>query len=139
MTALRTPRTVVGQLMTNDPVLVTADMPLADAAAIMEFYRISGLPVVDADGVLVGVVSETDLLRARTTESLWTSWPGLLVRHLMTQPALTVTADADVEDAARLMEACAVHRLVVTSDDGQTPIGVLSTGDLVRAMAQRGS
>ena len=56
MTALRTPRTVVGQLMTNDPVLVTADMPLADAAAIMEFYRISGLPVVDADGVLVGVV-----------------------------------------------------------------------------------
>lgn len=136
MTALPQPRTV-GQLMTDEPILANVDMPLSDAATIMDFYRISGLPVVDRTGCLVGVVSETDLLRARTTESLWQAWPGLAVRHLMTQPAVTVTADVGVEEAARLMEACSIHRLVVTSEDGETPIGVLSVSDLVHAMAER--
>jgi len=136
MTALSEPRTV-GQLMTSDPVVANVDMPLADAAAIMDFYRVSGLPVVDWNGCLVGVVSETDLLHARTTESLWAAWPGLAVRHLMTRPAVAVTQDTSVEDAAQLMEARGIHRLVVTADDRETPIGVLSVSDLVRAMAER--
>jgi CBS domain-containing protein len=128
------PRTV-GQLMTDDPIVATVDLPLVEAAAIMDFYRISGLPVVDQDGVLVGVVSQTDLLHARTTEALWRAWPGLVVRHLMTQPAVSVTSDVTIEDAARLMEEHRIHRLVVTAEDGETPIGVVSVSDLVRPMA----
>lgn len=136
MNASIEPRTV-GQLMTGDPIVANVDMPLADAAAVMDFYRISGLPVVDWDGCLVGVVSETDLLHARTTEVLWQAWPGLAVRHLMTQPAVSVGADVTIEDAGRLMEQRGIHRLVVTSGDGVTPIGVLSVSDVVRAMAMR--
>jgi CBS domain-containing protein len=127
----------VGELMTGDPVVAMVDAPLSDAAATMDKHRVSGLPVVDASGRLVGVISQTDLLHARTTEELWSSWPGLEVRHLMTSPAVTVTTDVTIEDAARLMESRRIHRLVVTSADGQRAIGVLSVSDLVRSMAER--
>jgi CBS domain-containing protein len=127
----------VGDLMTGDPILAYVDQALSEAAGIMDFYRVSGLPVVDAEGRLVGVISQTDLLHARTTEALWYAWPGLTVRHLMTQPAVAVTADLTVAEAARIMEAQRIHRLVVTLADGETPIGVISISDLVRSMAER--
>ena len=133
MRAVSEPRTV-GQLMTGDPVVANVDMPLAEAAAIMDFYRISGLPVLDWEGSLVGVISQTDLLHARTTEALWGAWSALTVRHLMTHPAVAVTSDVTVEDAARIMEERHIHRLVVIGDDGETPIGLLSVSDLVHSM-----
>ena len=73
----------VGDLMTRRPILVRADSPLVDAARLLDANHVHGLPVVDETGSLVGVVSQTDMLRARTTEHLWTSWSGLKVRHLM--------------------------------------------------------
>lgn len=139
MTRARTHPQVVGDLMTADPIVVRADAPLVEAAKLMDEHRISGLPVVDGAGRLVGVVSQTDLLRARATEYLWANWPGLAVRHLMSKPALTVHRDTSLADAARKMERHHVHRLVVVSDtDEQLPIGVISTSDLVRAMAHEG-
>ena len=130
-------RRSVGELMTRDPVVAGADMALADAAELMDFYRVSGLPVVDAAGCLVGVISQTDLLHARTTEALWHAWPGLAVRHLMTSPAVAVTARTTIDDAAALMERLHIHRLVVIGDDESAPIGLLSVTDLVRSMAER--
>jgi CBS domain-containing protein len=127
------PRTV-GDLMSADPVVVPADAPLTDAARLLEVHRIHGLPVVDALGSVIGVISDTDMVRARTTEDLWSRWPGLRVRHLMTSPALTVAADAELAEAARRMEHGRVHRLVVVGLDGESPIGVLSTSDIVRGM-----
>jgi CBS domain-containing protein len=127
------PRTV-GQLMTGDPVVAFVDMPLVEAAAVMDFYRISGLPVVDAAGSLVGVVSKTDLLHARTTDALWQAWSSLTVGDLMSQPAVSVTSDVSIEDAARLMDERRIHRLVVVDTDGETPIGLLSVSDLVHTM-----
>jgi len=138
MSATPEPRSV-GDLMTGDPIVASIDMPLADAAEIMEFYRVSGLPVVDWSGFLVGVISQTDLLHARTTDALWHAWPGLTVRHLMTRPAVTIRSSATVEEAAELMERLRIHRLVVVADDGETAIGVLSVSDLVRSMAERGT
>jgi CBS domain-containing protein len=137
MNATLEPRSV-GELMTGDPIVASIDMPLADAAELMDFYRVSGLPVVDWSGFLVGVISQTDLLHARTTEALWHAWPGLTVRHLMTRPAVTVRSSATIEDAAELMERLRIHRLVVVATDGETAIGVLSVSDLVRSMAERG-
>jgi CBS domain-containing protein len=128
----------VGELMTGDPILATIDMPLSQAADLMDFYRISGLPVVDRGGCLVGLISQMDLLHARTTEPLWHAWPGLAVRHLMSHPAVSVAASATIEDAARLMERYRIHRLVVVDGDGETPIGVVSITDLVRSMAEAG-
>jgi len=137
MSATVEPRTV-GELMTGDPIVASIDMPLADAAELMDFYRVSGLPVVDWSGLLVGVISQTDLLHARTTEALWHAWPGLTVRHLMTRPAVTVRSSATVEEAAEMMERLRIHRLVVVDAGGDSTIGVLSVSDLVRSMAERG-
>ena len=129
----------VGDLMTPDPVVVSESMPLVEAAKLMDVHGVSGLPVVDASGALVGVVSQTDLLHARTTEGLWHAWTGLAVRHLMTRPAVSVDVDAGLDDAAEVMERLRIHRLVVVADDGRTPVGVLSVSDLVHSMALRGA
>jgi IMP dehydrogenase len=132
MTHLRT----VGDLMTADPIVVAAHAPLADAARLLDAHRVHGLPVVDPGGAVVGVISDTDMLHARTTEDLWSRWPGLRVRHLMSAPALTISAHAELDEAARRMEHERVHRLVVVGMDGETPIGVLTTSDLVRSMVE---
>jgi CBS domain-containing protein len=127
----------VGDLMTRDPVVAIEDMSLLDAAEIMDFYRVDGLPVIDWNGDLVGVISQTDLLHARAAEALRNAWQGLTVRHLMTRPAVTVTSACPVDEAAALMEQMRIHRLVVVAADGE-PIGILSITDLVHAMAEEG-
>ena len=127
----------VGDLMAEEPIVVRADAPLSEAAHLIDEYDISGLPVIAEAGDLLGVISETDLVRARATEWLWANWTGLHVRHLMSSPALTIHASAPVAAAAIQMERDHVHRLVVVSDDDPLmPIGVISTSDLVRALAR---
>ena len=133
---LNAPR-LVGDLMAAEPIVVHADAGLAEAATLMDRHGISGLPVVDAAGHLVGVVSESDLLRARATESLWANRDHLRIRNLMTSPALTITRGEPLTQAARRMERHHVSRLVVVADDDPArPIGILAAADLIRAMAQ---
>jgi CBS domain-containing protein len=126
----------VQDLMTRDPLVIDQDAPLADAAELMDTFEITGLPVIDADGRLAGVLSQTDVVRAATTQHLWHAWPGLAVRHLMTSPAIWVRGDCSLEDAARLMERERVHRVVVVGDDESTPIGILTMSDFVRLIAE---
>ena len=129
--------TTVADVMALDLIVVRADAPLEQAAELMDHHRVSGLPVVDSAGTLVGVVSQTDLVRARSTEYLWANWPGLAVRHLMTAPPITVTRSTPLSAAAARMERNHIHRLVVVADDDETiPIGILSTTDLVHDMAR---
>ena len=128
---------VVGDVMALEPVVVRADALLSEAVKVMERHHVHGVPVVDGAGSLVGVLSQTDLLRARATEFLWANWPGLAVRHLMSNPALTVHRSTALADAARKMERHHVHRLVVVADEDESlPIGVVSTSDIVRTMAE---
>jgi CBS-domain-containing membrane protein len=128
--------TTVGDLMALDPIVIKATAPLTEAAELLDRHRISGLPVVNGGGSLVGVVSQTDLVRARSTEYLWSNWPGLAVRHLMTSPAVTVTRSTPLAIAAARMDRQHIHRLVVVADDDETlPIGILSMTDLVHAIA----
>ena len=127
----------VGELMTRDPVIVSVDASRHDVAELLDRFDISGLPVVDVDGSLVGVISQMDLLRARSAEDLWNRWPGLTARDLMSSPALTVTPRTSAFEAATRLEAHHVHRLVVVADDETTPIGLLSATDVVRAIAGR--
>ena len=128
----------VGEAMTRGLVTVRATALLQEAAELMDAHRVHGLPVVDSRGGLVGVLSQTDLLRARVVEHLWTNLRGLAVRHVMTAPAITVGLHASLDDAAELMEQKRVHRLVVVGPDGTTPVGVLSVTDLVHVMANGG-
>ena len=125
----------VGELMSIDPVVIGADEPAQAAEQLMAERRVSGLPVVDRGGRLVGVVSQTDLVRAHAAGQSLSAWPGLAVRHLMTAPALTIRIDESLLEAARRMEERHVHRLVVVSAEGDTPIGVISTLDLVGSLA----
>lgn len=123
--------------MSPDPIVVWPDTSVAEIAEVLDRAGISGVPVVDWSGFLVGLVSQSDLLRVRATEELWADWSRLSARHIMSRPVLTVTTDITVHEAARRMEAQHVHRLVVVADDGETPVGVLSATDLVHAMAGR--
>jgi CBS domain-containing protein len=122
----------VGEAMTPDPVSILESASLAEAAKILDSKKITGLPVVDPNGSLVGVLSQTDLVRARANQHLVSNWPGLPVGQIMTKPALTIASSASLEEAAKVMEQRRVHRLVVT-DDAATPIGIISTSDLVRS------
>ncbi len=128
MTQART----VGEAMTPDPISILETASLAEAAKILDARKITGLPVVSDDGCVVGVLSQTDLVRARANSHLVSTWPGLSVGQIMTKPALTIASSASLEEAARLMEERRVHRLVVC-DEAATPIGIISTSDLVRS------
>jgi acetoin utilization protein AcuB len=128
----------VRDVMTRGAINVRADLPLSEAARLLDTYHISGVPVVDRDGQLVGVLSQTDLLRARVIDHLWNTLPGLAVRHLMTTPAITVTEATPLNEAAVLMEDRQIHRLVVVSDDdARRPVGVVSVSDVVHEMSRR--
>jgi len=135
---MRTKTTLrVGNLMSTEPVVVDEDAPATDAELLLRSYRISGLPVV-ADGALVGVISQTDLLNARSSELIGENWSRVRVRHLMTRPAVTIHMSSTIEHAARLMLEGHIHRLVVV-DDGGVPIGVVTTSDLLRIFLENGS
>jgi IMP dehydrogenase len=122
----------VGDVMTPNPVSISEAASLAEAANLLDSRKISGLPVVDATGALVGVLSQIDVIKAQANPHLHGNWMGLAVGELMTRPALTIPATAGLDEAARLMGERRVHRLVVT-DAAATPIGIISASDLVRS------
>jgi CBS domain-containing protein len=122
----------VGDVMSFNPVVIGPDEPVAQAEHLIKTYRVSGLPVV-ANGVAIGVVSQTDLGVARSSELISANLPRLLVRHLMSAPAVTVHIGTSTEHAARLMVTRHIHRLVVI-DDEDRPIGVVSSLDLLRTI-----
>lgn len=128
MTQTRT----VGEVMTPNPISITESASLAEAAGILDSKKITGLPVVDENGCLVGMISQTDLVRARANQHLVSNWPGLSVGQVMTRPALTIDSTVSIEEAAKQMDHRRVHRLVVV-DASDSPIGIISTSDLVRS------
>jgi len=130
-------RMTVHELMTPDPIVVNEAESLDVCVRMLEENEISGMPVVDSAGLLVGMISETDVVRARATEHLWSRWPGLRVRHLMHTPVITADEGMGLEEAAKVMEHSHVHRLVVVDENQGRPIGVISTSDLIRALARR--
>lgn len=124
----------VRDVMTRQPVTIRDNAPLTVADRLMRARMISGLPVVDRDGALVGVLSRTDVMAAASGPQ-GAAWQGMSVAATMTAPGLTIEADVALADAAARMEEHRVHRLVVIEPNGGLPIGILSTTDLVRSIA----
>lgn len=131
---------VVADLMTLDPIVVEVDAAIETAEELLESYRISGLPVVDGTGRVVGVISQSDFLApsGRVGALVRGRLSGLRVGELMSSPVITVPLGATVVEAARLMRDERIHRVVIV-DDADRPIGVLAASDYVRLVADLGS
>jgi CBS domain-containing protein len=130
----------VADLMTVDPVVVTADSSIEEAEQLLRTYRVTGLPVVDEHGTLIGVISQTDLLWGpglHIAALLRSKTSGLRVGELMTTPPVTIPLATSIVDAARMMLERKVHRLVAVDDQGR-PVGVLSATDYVGLVAESG-
>jgi CBS domain-containing protein len=130
---METKQLLVADVMTIDPVVVRIDASLEEAAHLMRSYSITGLPVIDDGGALVGVISQTDLVAMQDSpigRLIRTNSSGLRVGELMTSPAVTVPMTGSLDEAARLMLDRRIHRLVAIDDAGR-PVGVLSSMDFV--------
>ena len=140
-------------IMTPDVVSVDPDASVAEAAQLMLQRRISGLPVVDQAGELVGVITEGDFLRRAEmgTQRRRSRWieiligPGQLaseyvqtsgrkVHQVMTTNVQTATEDTTLEDIVRLMERRRIKRVPILR--GKKLVGIISRANLLQALAQ---
>ncbi|WP_435851795.1 CBS domain-containing protein [Streptomyces misionensis] len=116
--------------MTDDVVTVSETTPAADVVRLLDRHGISGLPVIDRDDKVLGVVSASDLVRERAAGH--PDGPGETpVREVMSTPAVTVHPEQRVPDAARLMERRGVERLPVVDEEDRL-IGIVTRRDLLR-------
>jgi CBS domain-containing protein len=141
----------VGEIMTTSVVTVQPDVSVEDAVRLMLERRISGLPVVDRDGRLTGILTEGDLLRraelgtehrrprwiafllgSGTLADEYTHTHGRTVAELMTIDVETAQEDAPLEAVVDRMVARHIKRLPVIS--GGKVVGIVSRSDLLRAL-----
>ena len=120
----------VTDVMTTPAITVREDASIHDVAAVLAAQRVSGLPVVDPDGALVGVISEADIIRKEAGQLSDARTAG----EAMTAPALTIEPWRPVTEAARVMLREEVNRLPVVSD-GEL-VGIVARADLVRAFVR---
>jgi CBS domain-containing protein len=139
----------VRDVMTRSVVSVSPETPLKDAARLLVEQRISGLPVVDR-GRVVGVLSEADFLvkaqgvdaiphrplarilgESRDSTAQQTKLAAVTAGGAMTSPAVTISPDRRIADAAALMTARHINRLPVV-EDGRL-VGIVTRADLLRA------
>ena len=128
----------VADLMTIDPVVIGADASIAEAEELLRINRISGLPVVDLNRRLVGVISQTDLLylAVPSVQALIRHRDsGIRVGEVMSTPPVTIDAGATLRQAASVMHDGRLHRLVAIDTMGH-PIGVISAMDFVALVAE---
>jgi CBS domain-containing protein len=149
----------VSAVMTTPVLSVSVDTPLQNAVKLMSDHHISGLPVVDESGALVGELTEQDLM---VRESGFQPGPyvmlldaviylrnplswekevhqvlGSTVGEVMGRHPHSCSADLSMPAAARQLHERGIQRLFVL-DDERRPVGVLTRGDVVRALAEEG-
>lgn len=142
------------QIMTREPSCLTPDMSIRAMARALEAHEVSGFPVVDQTGVLVGIVTKTDLIR-RCLEPMSDEAPGFFfqemaeqlgedvelepeaevrVEDIMTTEVVTASPDETLSRIARRMADARVHRVVVIDTDHQ-PVGIITSMDVLKAIA----
>jgi CBS domain-containing protein len=126
----------VAELMQRKVQTVPAEMTVADLVGVMADAHVSGLPVVDSRGRVLGVVTATDVLQAAAEKEDERARANLFkhttAADLMTRTPLTIEMDADVRQAAQQMLYGEVRRLFVV--EGEQLVGVISQTDIAHAM-----
>src|SRR3990172_3886214 len=132
----------VSDVMTRDVVTVDALAPFKEVVRLMQEHRVSALPVVDDDDVLVGIVSEGDLILredpglagrrpffgGRRGAPAGAKAAGKLAHELMSTPVISVSPTAALGEAARLMHRNEVKRLPVVDEEGRL-VGIVCRAD----------
>lgn len=141
---------IVNDIMNTSVKSATADTAIRDIASIMCFNKISGMPVVDTDNKLIGVISEKDILRnmfpdVKTVmeqggtpdfEAIEMDYKDVLHRRagdIMSQTVASVTPDMPLLKAASMMCSKQIRRIPVTDKSG-TLLGIISIGDVHKAI-----
>ena len=142
--------TKIGNVMTSDVVKASYDTPFKEVTRLLGEHRISGLPVIDEDEKVIGVISETDLILkeaetpdSATPEHKWVPpWShrarkaadkgrARTAGTVMSTPAITVSADVTVADAARTMAKRGIERLPVVDEEDRL-VGIVTRRDLLQ-------
>ena len=112
-------------IMTTHIISIEPEASVREAARLLSTYHISGAPVVDADGALVGLVTEADII----------SKPGKTVAEIMTRRVLSVQEDTAVDTIAQILTSKGYKRVPILRE--RTLVGIVSRADIVRLMASR--
>jgi len=147
----------VAEVMSVTPITVTPQTPLKEAISILVENKISGLPVIDDNGDLVGILSESDLMWQETGvepppyimildsiiylqnysryEKEVHKALGQTVGDVMSDKPITIESTQGVKKAAQILHDKQIRRLPVVNPEGKV-IGIITQGDIIRAMAQ---
>ncbi|BCB95281.1 hypothetical protein JZK55_02030 [Dissulfurispira thermophila] len=141
----------VSDVMTKNVVTISKNADIHEASRLLSENGISGLPVVDDDNHVIGIITEADLLlmvgmrqgytfkdiiRHLLGEPLSGRKNGNKVEDVMTSPAMTTKADADIREVARILDERRIKRLPVVDSENRL-IGIISRADIVRAIGAR--
>lgn len=121
---------LASDVMIKDVVVVQETTPLKEAAQIFAERKITGAPVINEQGDLVGVLSETDIIRKSTSIG---AWSPKIAGQIMTKPPVTVTPETTLQRVCELMYNRRIHRVVVAED--RKIRGIITTMDILRAIA----
>lgn len=132
---------LVGERMTRNPVTIEETASIDDGLHLMRQRKVRRLPVVDAAGKMVGIVSDKDLLHAApspaTTLSVYELHyllAKLTIKQVMSSPVITVTPDTPLEEAARIMADTKIGGLPVV-EDGQL-VGIITETDIFKILVE---
>jgi len=131
-----TQRPRIRDYMARDLVTLSTTLEINRAAALLLERRISGAPVVDARGGLVGVLSKKDCLRAALHASYYRDWSGTVDKYMSANPE-TLDADLDILEAAEAFLASHFRRFPVMSEGAL--VGQVSRADILRALYEHWS
>jgi CBS domain-containing protein len=140
----------IEDVMTRRVITVRPEAPVQEAARLMATNRISGLPVVEESGRVVGIISVGDLILRQKRPRIRPWWHlffesserlaheqqkilGLTVAEVMTRPALVISPVFGIEVAAAILDNRQIRRLPVVRD-GRL-VGIVCRGDLIKALA----
>lgn len=118
-----------GDIMTRKVVMVTEDTPVEEVERLLALKTISGVPVIDRDNKVIGVISEADLILSEIRQEGRRN--GKKASDIMTSPPLIAYEDTDLEELGKTMIERKIRRIVVVDGENR-PIGIISRRDIIR-------